>query len=201
MAAEQSFLLLSPARRGQVGDGLPGRPGGGLAVPLAARNADRARGCIRHPAHRRRAQRVLPAAPAAPNRRHRSACSWTNCRPARTTCRKPSLALLLGGAWARHALPPGPGSSQPQPDAGPRAGARSMSSALVNRVTILHVRVDVDEWRAWAQRHGCAPTSARSSTTFPTRSPATCRRSRYSTPARVGRAVARARHGRGVRAC
>jgi hypothetical protein len=29
-----------------------------------------------------------------------------------------------------------------------------MSSALVNRVTILHIRVDVDEWQAWAQRHG-----------------------------------------------
>ena len=31
---------------------------------------------------------------------------------------------------------------------------RAMSSALVNRVTILQVRHDVDEWLAWAQRGG-----------------------------------------------
>ena len=31
---------------------------------------------------------------------------------------------------------------------------RAMSSALVNRVTILHLRVDTDEWLAWAARHG-----------------------------------------------
>jgi hypothetical protein len=35
-----------------------------------------------------------------------------------------------------------------------RALVRSMSSALVNRVTILHLRVDVDEWQAWAERNG-----------------------------------------------
>ena len=29
---------------------------------------------------------------------------------------------------------------------------RAMSSALVNRVTILHLRVDTAEWLAWAQR-------------------------------------------------
>src|SRR5262249_42491775 len=31
---------------------------------------------------------------------------------------------------------------------------RAMSSALVNRVTILHLRVDTAEWLAWAQRAG-----------------------------------------------
>ena len=35
-----------------------------------------------------------------------------------------------------------------------RALVRSLSSALVNRVTILHVRVDVDEWMAWARSAG-----------------------------------------------
>jgi hypothetical protein len=29
-----------------------------------------------------------------------------------------------------------------------------MSSALVNRVTILHLRVDADEWQVWAARNG-----------------------------------------------
>ncbi len=35
-----------------------------------------------------------------------------------------------------------------------RALVRTMSSALVNRVTILYVRVDVDEWMAWARGAG-----------------------------------------------
>ena len=35
-----------------------------------------------------------------------------------------------------------------------RALVRAMSSALVNRVTILQIRHDVDEWLAWAQRAG-----------------------------------------------
>ena len=35
-----------------------------------------------------------------------------------------------------------------------RALVRSMSSALVNRVTILHLRVDHDEWQAWAAKAG-----------------------------------------------
>jgi hypothetical protein len=35
-----------------------------------------------------------------------------------------------------------------------RALVRTMSSALVNRVTILQIRVDVDEWQAWAARNG-----------------------------------------------
>jgi hypothetical protein len=35
-----------------------------------------------------------------------------------------------------------------------RALVRSMSSALVNRVTVLHVRADVGEWLQWAATHG-----------------------------------------------
>jgi hypothetical protein len=38
-----------------------------------------------------------------------------------------------------------------------RALVRAMSSALVNRVTILHVRVDTDEWLQWAAVHGVRP--------------------------------------------
>jgi hypothetical protein len=38
-----------------------------------------------------------------------------------------------------------------------RALVRSMSSALINRVTILHVRADVDEWLQWAAAHGVRP--------------------------------------------
>jgi hypothetical protein len=35
-----------------------------------------------------------------------------------------------------------------------RALVRSMSSALINRVTLLHLRVDADEWQAWAAASG-----------------------------------------------
>jgi hypothetical protein len=38
-----------------------------------------------------------------------------------------------------------------------RALVRSMSSALVNRVTLLHIRVDTDEWLHWAATHGVRP--------------------------------------------
>lgn len=38
-----------------------------------------------------------------------------------------------------------------------RALVRSMSSALVNRVTVLNLRVDVDEWLGWAATHGVRP--------------------------------------------
>lgn len=34
-----------------------------------------------------------------------------------------------------------------------RALVRAMSSALINRVTILNIRVDASEWLAWAERH------------------------------------------------
>src|SRR5437762_8743317 len=35
-----------------------------------------------------------------------------------------------------------------------RALVRALSSALVNRVVILHIRVDVREWLAWARANG-----------------------------------------------
>ena len=38
-----------------------------------------------------------------------------------------------------------------------RALVRSMSSALVNRVTVLNLRVDVGEWLDWAAAHGVRP--------------------------------------------
>ena len=35
-----------------------------------------------------------------------------------------------------------------------RALVRAMSSALVNRVTVLNLRVDADEWQDWARKNG-----------------------------------------------
>jgi hypothetical protein len=38
-----------------------------------------------------------------------------------------------------------------------RALVRALSSALINRVAILHVRVDVHEWLDWAEANGVRP--------------------------------------------
>jgi len=38
-----------------------------------------------------------------------------------------------------------------------RALVRALSSALINRVTILHVRVDATEWLDWAEKNGVRP--------------------------------------------
>ena len=88
------------------------------------------------------------------NRRSRSACSSTSFRPARPDVQKSFYSLLLERRLGEHALPAGTWVVAAGNRMQDRALVRSMSSALVNRVTILHVRVDVDEWQAWAQRHG-----------------------------------------------
>jgi AAA domain (dynein-related subfamily) len=67
---------------------------------------------------------------------------------------KAFYSLLLERRLGEHALPKGTwvvSAGNRQQD---RALVRAMSSALVNRVTILNVRHDVDEWLAWAQRAG-----------------------------------------------
>ena len=66
---------------------------------------------------------------------------------------KAFYSLLLERRLGEHALPAGTwvvAAGNRQQD---RALVRSMSSALVNRVTIMHLRVDADEWQEWAARH------------------------------------------------
>ncbi len=67
---------------------------------------------------------------------------------------KAFYSLLLERRLGEHALPAGTwvvAAGNRQQD---RALVRSMSSALINRVTILNLRVDADEWQDWARRQG-----------------------------------------------
>src|SRR6187397_2363756 len=67
---------------------------------------------------------------------------------------KAFYSLLLERRLGEHELPRGTwvvAAGNRQQD---RALVRAMSSALVNRVTILNLRVDADEWQDWARRSG-----------------------------------------------
>src|SRR5687767_3012364 len=67
---------------------------------------------------------------------------------------KAFYSLLLERRLGEHALPAGTWVVAAGNRAQDRALVRAMSSALINRVTVLHIRVDVDEWQAWAVRNG-----------------------------------------------
>ncbi len=98
----------------------------GLPCRSLHRHPDRAGGCVGHPAHRRRALGLLPAAHPAAAESGASASSSTSCRPARPTCRRPSIRCCWSGrrlgrtcAAARHL-----GRGGRQPAAGSGAGPR-----------------------------------------------------------------------------
>jgi hypothetical protein len=65
---------------------------------------------------------------------------------------KAFYSLLLERRLGEHALPKGTWVVAAGNRLQDRALVRAMSSALVNRVTILQLRVDHEEWLAWAQR-------------------------------------------------
>jgi MoxR-like ATPase len=67
---------------------------------------------------------------------------------------KAFYSLLLERRLGEHALPPGTWVVAAGNRAEDRALVRGMSAALVNRVTVLEVRVDGEEWLAWARAHG-----------------------------------------------
>ncbi|MCC6197753.1 MAG: AAA family ATPase [Burkholderiales bacterium] len=67
---------------------------------------------------------------------------------------KAFYSLLLERRIGEHALPKGTWVVAAGNRIQDRALVRALSSALVNRVTIVHVRVDVEEWLAWAARAG-----------------------------------------------
>ena len=67
---------------------------------------------------------------------------------------KAFYSLLLERRLGEHALPKGTWVVAAGNRAQDRALVRSLSSALVNRVTILNLRVDVAEWIAWAKANG-----------------------------------------------
>jgi AAA domain (dynein-related subfamily) len=67
---------------------------------------------------------------------------------------KAFYSLLLERRLGEHALPKGTWVVAAGNRLQDRALVRAMSSALINRVTILQIRHDTDEWLAWAQRAG-----------------------------------------------
>jgi len=67
---------------------------------------------------------------------------------------KAFYSLLLERRLGEYALPPGTWVVAAGNRLQDRALVRAMSSALVNRVTILQLRIDTAEWLAWAQRAG-----------------------------------------------
>lgn len=67
---------------------------------------------------------------------------------------KAFYSLLLERRLGEHGLPAGTWVVAAGNRMQDRALVRSMSSALVNRVTILHLRVDAGEWQVWAARNG-----------------------------------------------
>jgi hypothetical protein len=67
---------------------------------------------------------------------------------------KAFYSLLLERRIGEYRLPPGTWVVAAGNRIQDRALVRSLSAALVNRVTLLHVRVDVGEWLAWARRAG-----------------------------------------------
>jgi hypothetical protein len=67
---------------------------------------------------------------------------------------KAFYALLLERRLGEHQLPKGTWVVAAGNRAEDRALVRTISSALVNRVTILHIRIDVKEWLIWAKANG-----------------------------------------------
>ena len=67
---------------------------------------------------------------------------------------KSFYSLLLERRLGEHALPKGTWVVAAGNRTQDRALVRPLSSALVNRVTILHLRVDAGEWQDWAAKNG-----------------------------------------------
>ncbi|MEL6978916.1 MAG: AAA family ATPase [Pseudomonadota bacterium] len=70
---------------------------------------------------------------------------------------KAFYAVLLERRVGEHQLPAGSWVVAAGNRAEDRALVRTISSALVNRVTILNIRADVMEWLGWAKRAGVRP--------------------------------------------
>jgi len=70
---------------------------------------------------------------------------------------KAFYSLLLERRLGEHALPEGTWVVAAGNRMQDRALVRALSSALINRVAILHVRVDVQEWLDWAEHNGVRP--------------------------------------------
>ncbi len=70
---------------------------------------------------------------------------------------KAFYSLLLERRLGEYRLPKGTWVVAAGNRSEDRALVRTMSSALVNRVFVVPVKVDLDEWLAWAEAHGVRP--------------------------------------------
>lgn len=70
---------------------------------------------------------------------------------------KAFYSLLLERRLGEHPLPPGTWVVAAGNRAEDRALVRTISSALLNRVTILQIEVNLDEWVAWAEAKAVRP--------------------------------------------
>jgi hypothetical protein len=67
---------------------------------------------------------------------------------------KAFYSLLLERRLGEHPLPPGTWVAAAGNRTEDRALVRTLSTALINRVFLIQVRVDLKEWLAWARDHG-----------------------------------------------
>jgi hypothetical protein len=152
MAAEQSFLLLAPPGVGKSDmvvqaaqeAGLPCRSL--LGTQIAPEDVSGIPRIIGERSVFCPPRVLLPENPEA-------FCLFLDELPAcAPDVQKAFYSLLLERRLGEHALPAGTWVVAAGNRAQDRALVRSMSSALVNRVTILNVRVDAGEWLTWAAR-------------------------------------------------
>ena len=151
MAHEQSFLLLSPPGVGKsdmvyqaaAEAGLPCRSL--LGTQIAPEDVSGVPKIVGERSVFCPPRLLLPETPEP-------FCLFLDELPACAPDVQKAFYSLLAGASYRRARVAAPerGSSRPATALQDRALVRALCSALVNRVTILHLRVDVDEWLAWA---------------------------------------------------
>lgn len=85
-------------------------------------------------------------------------CLFLDELPATTPdIQKAFYSLLLERRLGEHSLPEGTWVVAAGNRMEDRALVRAMSSALVNRVCILNIRVDLKEWLQWGKSHGVRP--------------------------------------------
>ena len=154
MAHEQSFLLLSPPGVGKsemvfqaaAEAGLPCRSL--LGTQIAPEDVSGVPRIVGERSVFCPPRLLLPENP-------QSFCLFLDELPAcAPDVQKAFYSLLLERRLGEHTLPAGTwvvAAGNRQQD---RALVRAMSSALVNRVTILNLRVDVEEWQDWARKAG-----------------------------------------------
>ena len=145
------------ARSWEVGRRPPSGRRREASLQIAARHADRPRRRERHSADRRRTIGLLSAARLLPES-PKPFCLFLDELPAcAPDIQKAFYSLLLERRLGEHQLPAGTWVVAAGNRAEDRALVRTLSSALVNRVFLVHVRVDVKEWLIWAKANGVRP--------------------------------------------